>query len=58
MPRLLIMYDPHDHIHPTHYETKKVLELSEAYLDIAEGLEDKDIYNIARKLAEMLLEQL
>lgn len=58
MPRLLVTYDPHDRIHPSHPEIKRSLEISEGYLDLAEGLEDKDIYNIARKLAEMLLEQL
>jgi hypothetical protein len=29
-----------------------------ASISVAEGLEGKDIYNLARKLAEMLLEQI
>ena len=56
MPRLLILYDPDGNVkvHPDGGNPA----WQYASLDLAEGWENKDIYEIARKLSEMLLEQL
>ena len=57
MARLLIVYDPDERIHVASPDYKRG-KLKEALLDIHDDIESTDIYNIARKLAEMLLEQL
>lgn len=57
MPKLQIIYDPLDRI----YYDPAVIEagnLKLAVLSIPKDLEGKDIYALARRLAELLLEQL
>lgn len=58
MPKLMIVYDPDDRISGLTPDMRKHLCVSEATLSVPEGLEGKDIYTIARKLAELLVEQL
>lgn len=58
MAQLLIVFDPNDRISLMPVEQRKHLEVKEAILPIPEGLENSDIYTLARKLAELLLEQL
>ena len=57
MARLLIVYDPDERVTccPPEYKRGKI---KEALLDISDDIEPSDIYTLARKLAEMLLEQL
>lgn len=60
MARLIICYDPNEKIQLIEpmMANKNNMNLSQALLDIADDLDKTDIYEIARKLAEMLLEQL
>jgi len=57
MARLLIAYDPDERITlcPPEYKRGRI---KEAVLDISNDIEASDIYTLARKLAELLLEQL
>lgn len=57
MARLLVVYDPDERVTvcPPEYKRGRI---KEAVLDIHDDIENTDIYNLARKLAEMLLEQL
>ena len=57
MPKLMVIFDPNDRIDSKSDELKR-FGIKEARLSIPEGLDGKDIYQIARKLAELLLEQL
>jgi hypothetical protein len=57
MARLLIIYDPDERVTCCPPEYKRG-NLKEAVLDISNDIESQDIYNLARKLAELLLEQL
>lgn len=57
MAALHIIFDPSDRLTPTNDEIKH-LGIKVAILPLADGLEGKDIYTVARQLAEMLLEQL
>jgi hypothetical protein len=57
MPKLMVVFDPNDRIDSKSDELKR-FGIKEASLSIPEGLDGKDIYQIARKLAELLLEQL
>lgn len=54
MARLLIVYDPSGQLHGPIPE----LEVKSAALDIRDDIDNQDIYALAKKLAEMLLEQL
>lgn len=58
MAKLLIIYDPNDRIRAPDEQEKHHLGLKEAILAVPDDLEGTDIYAIARKLAELLLEQL
>lgn len=58
MPNLTVIYDPDDKISGLTVEDRKRFGIKQANLSIAEDLEGSDIYALARKLAEMLLEQL
>ncbi len=58
MAQLLIVYDPNDRISLMPTDQRKHLDVKEAILPVAEDLENSDIYTLARKLAELLLEQL
>jgi len=53
-PRIIVWYDPHGRIAPMREGPP---EIKQALLDIPEDVEGRDIYEIARKLAELLLEQ-
>ena len=57
MPKLTVIYDPMDRLgpFPTEYRDEGIME---AALSIKGNMEDRDIYTLARKLAELLLEQL
>ncbi len=57
MPKLHIIYDPTDKLEVKH-EPIEMLGLKVAVLSVADDLEELDIYNLASKLAGMLLEQL
>lgn len=58
MPKLIVVYDPTGRL-SSHISSDAPPELCPkvAQLDVADGIEGKDIYDLARKLAEMLLEQ-
>ncbi len=58
MARLMVIYDPNDRISGLPPDTLKHLGVKEAVLSIPEDLEGNDIYALARKLSELLLEQL
>jgi hypothetical protein len=57
MAKLVILYDKRGRIN---FNPEDLInyECKQAILSLADDLENKDIYDIARKLAEMLLEQL
>jgi len=57
MPKIIITYDPTDRVVGFIVDVKKQLGIKEASLSLPEDLEGIDIYNIAKKLAELLLEQ-
>ena len=59
MPKLMVIYDPTDKLGiGMDAEYKRLSGIREAALSIKGNLEDRDIYTLARKLAELLLEQL
>ena len=58
MARLIVVFDPNDRISGIPVEEMKRLGVKEASLSIPENLEGNDIYAIAKKLSELLLEQL
>lgn len=58
MARLLIIYSPDGRLDPAAPEFVEGLRLKQAMLDIPGDLANRDIYEIARRLAELLLEQL
>ncbi len=57
MPKIHVIYDPTDKLEVRH-EPIEMLKLKVAVLSVNEDLENVDIYNLASKLAGMLLEQL
>jgi hypothetical protein len=57
MAKLVILYDEENRLH-FNSEQLTHLNIKEATLSISDNLENEDIYTLARKLAEMLLEQL
>lgn len=57
MPKLHVIYDPTDRLE-VRSEPIEACKLKVAMLSVSEDLEGSDIYALARKLAEMLLEQL
>lgn len=57
MGRLTVVYDKSGKCQLSG-DAMKYFKLKTASLDIADDLEGRDIYEIARKLAELLLEQL
>jgi len=58
MPKLIVVYDPRDIVNGVPTEIKREKGIKEATLSIPEDLEGNDIYALARKLSELLLEQL
>ena len=57
MPKLHVVYDPKDLI-VMDPQAAKQFGHKVAVLDVPEDLRSVDIYNLARRLAELLLEQL
>jgi hypothetical protein len=58
MPKLMVVYDPKDKVSGLPVEMRRQYDIMEATLSVPEDLEGLDIYSLARKLAELLLEQL
>lgn len=58
MPKLMVIYDPMDVVSGLPPELRRDKDIKEATLSIPDGLEGNDIYSLARKLSELLLEQL
>ena len=58
MPNLIVIYDPKDRVSGVPVEYRRSEGVREASLSIKDNMEDRDIYTLARKLAELLLEQL
>jgi hypothetical protein len=58
MARLLLLYDPTGALEGMPTEMVAFLGAKQARLDVPDDLSDVDIYEIARSLAELLLEQL
>lgn len=57
MPKLHVIYDPQDKV--THRpEAEKMFGFKVAQLSVPDDLSTVDIYNLARRLAELLVEQL
>jgi hypothetical protein len=59
-PKLIIMYDPTGELsfERAIADLPPDIKPDMAMMPLAEDLENRDIYEIARKLAELLLEQL
>ena len=57
MPKLHVIYDPQDKIISSP-EAEKLLGYKVAALSVPADLKTIDIYNLARRLAELLAEQL
>jgi hypothetical protein len=57
MPKLHVLYDPNDRVQHSP-EALKHFEIKVATLSTPKDLGSVDIYNLARRLAELLLEQL
>lgn len=57
MSRIIVIYDSRGDMQCVPSD-RAPRGLKQAMLDIPDDLEGKDIYQIARKLAEMLLEQI
>jgi hypothetical protein len=57
MSKLLIFYDPADQIIVPR-DVREHTDIKVAEVPLADGIEGRDIYEIARKLAGLLLEQL
>lgn len=58
MARLLVVFDPTGKLQGMPADARESLGIKEAALDIADNLADRDVYELSRKLAELLLEQL
>lgn len=60
MARLHIIYDPDDRIitQPVDQDMYSKFDIKTATLSIKDDLHSHDIYSLARRLSEMLLEQL
>ena len=54
----MVIFDPMDRLGPFPTEYRRDEGIMEATLSIKDNMEDRDIYTLARKLAELLLEQL
>lgn len=58
MARLIVIFDPDARVELPPAGDHCTRNLRCSLLDIADDLGDRDIYEIARRLAELLLEQL
>lgn len=54
----MVIYDPRDRVAGLSPEYRREEGIREATLSIKGNMDDRDIYTLARKLAELLLEQL
>lgn len=57
MPSLHIVYDPHDKV-VTVPDAQKQFGFKVAVLSVPDDVKSVDIYHLAKRLAELLLEQL
>ena len=57
MTRLMLAYDPSGTLMPIPEETALKRGVRTACIDLAADLGDRDLYEVARRLAELLLEQ-
>lgn len=57
MARLIVCYDIKGDLNLVPRELATKLGLKQAALDVPDGIEGKDIYRLARQVAELLLEQ-
>lgn len=57
MARLHVLFDPNDKV-MNNPEIEKALGIKSAVLTVPQEVRSVDIYNLAKKLAEMLLETL
>jgi hypothetical protein len=57
MPKLHVIYDPMDKV-ICNPEIEKQFNIKSAHLATPDNLNEIDIYNLAKRLAELLLEQL
>ncbi len=57
MPKLHVIYDPQDKV-VTMPEAEQRFGFKVAVLSVPDNLDDIDIYHLAKRLAELLLEQL
>ena len=60
MPSIHVIYDPFDLVKfgPDDAEVRQHMGIEMAKLSVPENLENVDIYNVAKKLCELLLENL
>jgi hypothetical protein len=58
MAKLIIIYDPKDVLGFEVAHLPEDIRPDVASLSVAEDIQNRDIYEIARRLAELLLEQL
>jgi len=58
MPRLHVIYDPQDKVVGAPPDLEQKFGIKVAVLSVPEDIKSVDIYNLARRLAELLLEQL
>jgi hypothetical protein len=58
MPQLHILFDRSNRLTGLDAQTLERLEVKQAVISVADNLTSVDIYNLASKLAGMLLEQL
>ena len=57
MPKLHVIYDPGDNIQAMPGQLQEQLQIKVAILSIPKDLKSVDIYHLAKRLAELLLEQ-
>ena len=55
--QLVVSYDPSGQLLPLSCEVLEATGAKQAILSLPDRLEDKDVYALAKRLAELLLEQ-
>lgn len=58
MASIFVAYSPTVELDVVNKEDAEKLEIKQALMDLPDGLSGRDVYEIARRLAELLLEQL
>jgi hypothetical protein len=58
MPKLHVIYDPQDKIVTNHGDAQTQFGFKVAMLDVPADIKSVDIYNLAKRLAELLVETL